>query len=1096
MSLKLKIKINNSYESESGCGSSISGNNDYSSIYDDDQLDYIIKPPSYSNEVTITTTQTMAPVTSLNANDSILSSVSSSSSSSSASSSSSSQTSKDSVLNSKESKRDMLFGIPLHSSQESAFEGFGNSPFDKLQRIFYPQQQSSLLAPNVVVASAADSGESKSQMAPRKPSPGKIVFTKFYDTIVEENSCNAVDIQMSSNDQPALPLRRTSSSSSISNQTADANPSSELSFNGKIKSLSKQDESTTLDVSLEAHSRLPPVLETSLNTSQQQFSESFILKKYSNEKSPDLFGDDDDEEEEEAIVEEEEETKGCGVALKTITEDPTAIDTHKISTTCLNETTENQSFSCPVDGSFANDDYTMDCSLTQASVGLGGGPNGPTDSYSLFKENCRREREMLRRIRKCLAGVLPPPSVTIPQLDMFNAVLSRKDELMNFFKQLSPQKTEQQPNTQKVTSLFKPTHTLEEAKTMPWRDILGVRQHGLSYNLNKASENNEYLSLSIMERFIGAETASSYQNSPSSAKKRSTRMKLLCQSPGNRLSHLAKRRAIFSSAHLATTSQKSSTLLGPQIVLDKKKPKNRRKATPKRMTPGSKKKNRKTPSSSARKRLYRNDIIKPGPSRETSKRALFQSPAKHVQQRASLPKPPPMKPELANRVEKSKRALLFTPEKQQEQTDHKFITTTETNSSITTNTTHFAPYNSSQLESLLKRKRNPCDDADDVDIAMQNSKLMKTGSSGLTPRALKIKSQSFCIGAGSSSAKQQLPSASAASRGMTTNASCSSISSSSSHSLARASSITSLGGSKLQKSYSETTASSNSLTENQKKKLLWAVSQALQERKITAKHESFKQYAATLARVVRRIFQEYYQKNSTSNSETMLRLAKKYVYNVTAGGTADDIYLQAKSQIDDTKRQSTSRLSGYIGPEEYQQMKKQQLTQQSSQSLLQASLSSSSFSHKVSSLNIFNGDSSFDSFGPISQNTSGFCSGNNTAMLSQTNSFLGQISQDIIIETSQSSNTRSGKKLMVDPNKSLPNSSSKSNIYADALRENMDCDVRNSAQKNFTGKDQRNMIPYAGNGGNGGSAVKAHTQLVTDIITNSAKARRQITFDT
>lgn len=222
----------------------------------------------------------------------------------------------------------------------------------------------------------------------------------------------------------------------------------------------------------------------------------------------------------------------------------------------------------------------------------------------------------------------------------------------------------------------------------------------------------------------------------------------------------------------------------------------------------------------------------------------------------------------------------------------------------------------------------------------------------------------------------------------------------------------------------------------------------------------------------------------------LYRLAKKYVYNVTSGSTADDIYLQAKSQIDDNKRQSTSRLSGYIGPEEYQQLKQQQQSQQSSQSLSQ-SLLSQTFSHKGSAHNIFTGENSFDSFGLMSQHTSGFCSGGNNTGLSQT-SFLGQISQDVLIETSQSSNTRSGKKL-VDPNASLHNSSSKSNIYADALRENMDCDVRNSAQKNFTGKDQRNMISYAGTGGS--SAVKAHTQLVTEIITNSAKARRQITFD-
>ncbi|TMW44014.1 hypothetical protein DOY81_010906 [Sarcophaga bullata] len=204
---------------------------------------------------------------------------------------------------------------------------------------------------------------------------------------------------------------------------------------------------------------------------------------------------------------------------------------------------------------------------------------------------------------------------------MISTVATKKNDILNFFNDIKDESSKHGRNhvaaATRPPSLFRPTHSLEETKNMPWRDILNVRQHGLSYNLNKASESNEYLSLSVMERFIGAETASSYQNSPSSAKKRNTRLK---------------------------------------------KVKNRRKATPKRMTPGSKKKTRKTPSSSARKRLFRNDIVKPGPSRETSKRALFQSPAKHVQQRTtSLPKPPAMKPELANRVEKSKRALLLAP---------------------------------------------------------------------------------------------------------------------------------------------------------------------------------------------------------------------------------------------------------------------------------------------------------------------------------------------------------------------------------------------------------------------------------------------------
>jgi len=46
-----------------------------------------------------------------------------------------------------------------------------------------------------------------------------------------------------------------------------------------------------------------------------------------------------------------------------------------------------------------------------------------------------------------------------------------------------------------------------------------------SYNLNKAAEQNEYLSMSVVDRYVGVETATSYVRSPSSAKKRNMRMK-------------------------------------------------------------------------------------------------------------------------------------------------------------------------------------------------------------------------------------------------------------------------------------------------------------------------------------------------------------------------------------------------------------------------------------------------------------------------------------------------------------------------------------------------------------------------------------------
>ena len=104
-------------------------------------------------------------------------------------------------------------------------------------------------------------------------------------------------------------------------------------------------------------------------------------------------------------------------------------------------------------------------------------PNA-SDAQTLFRNNCKRERELLRRIRKCLSGVPPPPSFTIPQLDMFGSVLGRREEILGFLQQPSESKTEE---SELITngSLFKPTHNLEETQAMAWRDILGVRQHGL-----------------------------------------------------------------------------------------------------------------------------------------------------------------------------------------------------------------------------------------------------------------------------------------------------------------------------------------------------------------------------------------------------------------------------------------------------------------------------------------------------------------------------------------------------------------------------------------------------------------------------------------
>ncbi|XP_036331937.1 uncharacterized protein LOC118743399 isoform X2 [Rhagoletis pomonella] len=966
--------------------------------------------------------------------------------------------------------------ISPNLSQKSAFKGFSGSPYGKLQREFF----SSTSVPSQVPTSLENLTE-------RKPLPtkGNIMFSRFYDMVMEENSCNAVDIQLS-NEEP-VPSDRDEDEqengvdyllalSKESDTNVERKPfklSIELSFNGKIKSLTPPSEINEQEPTTE--------------NSNQDITQSFIIKKYSNEKSPDLFEDEDDEDgsnenqysfRAEDLIEVVDTTNNedSTIATKNYVNEskekfglPEAIadcDESFCEKTVVStaDTSINKSLTWHTESSFADD---QTCEIDSLRV------QQLSDSYTLFRENCRRERELLRRIRKCLAGVPPPPSVTIPQLDMFSSVISRKQDILHFTSDIDTSSGPDSCSSSAIlSSLFKPTHSIAEAREIGWRQVLGVRQHGFCFNLCKASENNEYLGLSVIERFIGAETASSYRNSPSSEKKRNARMKLLTQSPGNRLSHLARRRATFSSAQLAT--QKSNTLRGPQILVEtKKKIKHRRKNTPKRMTPGSKNKTRKTPSSSARKRLFRCDLIKPGPSREASKRALFQSPPKQLEHKKPVHRfMPNIKPEIANRVEKSKRAL-FSPDKQSEGINY------SANSSY-----QHGRFNTHHFDSILKRKRSVIDDDDTGDLAdlpSQSIKLFRGGAENLTPRALKIKSQSFCIGTGSSSTMVSADVIATSNntviynRDIIMRANLEPSSSTTIDSTAVLSTASTAG--KIQRSYSEMIAQTNSLTENQRKKLLWAVSQALQEKKITTKHDSFKQYAAVLARVVRRIFQEFFQKSSTSNSETLLRLAKRYVHNVIGGRGADDVYLQAKAKILREKNESNCRLSGYIGPEEYQRLKD---SQQQHLQEEQSNLFSQNSMHSGSITNIFSAEPSLDSFGLT----------NSHEIKPSTNAIASTFTSQSQLIESTSTQPSPLKKLPIQSNESQQNSSSKNNTCGLALRENVnfDSDQRRSAQKNFTGKDQRNVSPYAHNNNH----YFNNNQLKTNLIQGASVGKLQL----
>ncbi|XP_055536382.1 uncharacterized protein LOC129725028 [Wyeomyia smithii] len=781
----------------------------------------------------------------------------------------------------------------------------------------------------------------------------------------------------------------------------------ELSFNGKIKSFNAQ---SSMNSGSEKLAIAGSALTCSEKSNQDKLNESFeILTKensslmhYNNEKSPDLFADDDYDD-----TSEDEKSKSD-------------LEVHD----------------CPKE---LNSKQTI--------------PDN--DGVSNI------ERILLKRMQLSLSGVPPPPAVTFSQVDI-NRVLDlyKENESCSGF---SNDQTIERASPGKLC-LSKPTHSPTELFSLSWPEILKCRAHGLHYNRSNVSENIELLGLKYVDRYIGAETSSTFNviHSPSSTKKRNLRLKMLNQSPGSRLSHLARRRAVFSSANLLNSSVNSVIATGlsntfrasnRQILLDAKKSDNRRKnkgRTPKRRTPGRRKtpSRRKTPGSSSKKRALSLPMVKQSQpvSRESSKRALFQSPPREGSNNlTAIPATSVAgSSSTVNKVQKSKRALFSPPKRV-----HRFssVSSSRSNLSVKESLMSSQRYGSTNNIEMLKehsgvtdiitgesvdlggkRKRSE-DHDDDIDLSTNIGKIARVETikeEDLTPRSLKLaRSQSFC-----SSLK---------------NSNCSSASENS------------LCGKSLFRASSEVTFPNSGnrsvavLTENHKKKLLWAVSQALQTKQITVKHNNFKEYASNLARVVKRLFLEFNDNTVTSTSEKLLRFANRHVFEVIQGHSVDDIYLKEKTRIMNAR--NFGKIQGYIAPEDYEH-RKQMLKRSTSTSVLIADNSSdASLSACSSQLQL-----------------------SQRSFLSQSSEFLNQLSQ-----TSHHSSQ------VTDLN------GSQNTI----LRENIDSEQRQkSAQKqvSFSGKDQKNLSPYADKCGSLAKSVKL---IVGGALSSTSvlKAKRQISFE-
>ncbi|KXJ71532.1 hypothetical protein RP20_CCG020336 [Aedes albopictus] len=807
--------------------------------------------------------------------------------------------------------------------------------------------------------------------------------------LTAEDSCNAVDNQISSGEGETSQLEV---------------PPEELSFNGKIRSLNAPPSgggSSQCELT-DATKGFEKVRQDKLNESYEMLTkENSSLMHYNNEKSPDLFADDDDDDD----------------------------DDHG---------------SCHDDARSDNGDAT-DSENIPAN-------NSTTVSLNPVEQI---ERKLLKKLQASLSGVLPPPSVTYSRIDVSQMLsLYQQNEERLFYRndeivvENSTETGEAIPSS--PACLSKPTHPPRELNELEWPNVLTARAHGVYYNHSAVTEKIELLGLKYVERYIGRETNTSFDVSraPPSAKKK-MRLKLLNKSPGSRLSHLARRRATFSSANLLNSSAGSSSsgggsslagnqrrLCNRQIVLDTRKSDNRRKSkgrTPKRRTPGR----RKTPGSSAKKRTLSLPVVKPSQalSREAPKRALFQSPPDEPAPKVSSHASPSVSRTAASSKTQKLKRVLFSPPVKRRLALSAFggagteptTTTNVTNPSDSSGIKNISTGESVDLDSGVpgRKRKRPADEADEDLVQRQkmsrNDPVKKNDD--LTPRSSKLlRSQSFCLGSQTKVNRSALES------------------SGSGRTLVRANS------------------ESVTLTENHRKKLLWAVSQALQSKQISMKHENFRKFASILAHVVKKLFLEFNDHSVSSTSEKMLRLAHKHLFDVLQGQTAEEIYQRERTRL--LNARNLLKPHGYISPEEYERNK------------LRRSKSTSVFILDNSN------DCSFGTAGCSSQPPPPVPLSQSSSVFSQSSEFLAGLSQSSSFQSSQPA---------------AGSESTKNTI----LRENIDSEQRQkSSQKqiSFSGKDQKNMSPYADI--KSGSQAKAKLLVGgAAMATSILKAKRQISFE-
>lgn len=125
---------------------------------------------------------------------------------------------------------------------------------------------------------------------------------------------------------------------------------------------------------------------------------------------------------------------------------------------------------------------------------------------------------ILKKLRISLAGLCPPPSVTRFQLSLTEIL----DTYNKYICEDAPIES-----AVKSSSFFVPTHTPVEVESIEWPQLMTVKCLDVAYNKSSDNEHIEELCNRYAERYIGAETTTSYnfKISASSAKKRIEKLK-------------------------------------------------------------------------------------------------------------------------------------------------------------------------------------------------------------------------------------------------------------------------------------------------------------------------------------------------------------------------------------------------------------------------------------------------------------------------------------------------------------------------------------------------------------------------------------------